>query len=256
MIKNIKKANFYYKGRIKVDHKSENKILDYWKELKRKTSFLKESNILIVSNMTCNNDNYNIELNETTFSHFMYSKKNQLGLSCMFSGAYVVTSDNYMVCVLNNYYSNEETFQILNLIGGISYSCDIINCQYSSENCLKREFKEELGFDLDKAYFETDLKYIKCPSADEKSFACEIGLIYEIKTLYTKDELIELFKISKHDDEITDLVFFSEENYKTIYDFSHVKPLIPELIEKKFSEICIENNKTLVKSKQSKGDDL
>lgn len=235
LIKNIKNVNFKYKGEVKIDSKTENEILDYWNELKQKTSFLHESNILIVSNMTCNDDNYNIELKKTTFSYFMYSKKKQLGLTCMFSGAYIVTSDNYMVCVLNNYYSDGENFQILNLIGGMSDACDIIDCQYSSENCLKREFKEELGFNLDKSCFEINLKYIKCPSEDENSFAYEIGMIYEIRTLYTKDELLELFKNSNHDEEITDLAFFSKENYKTVYDIVHVKPLIPELIEKYWS---------------------
>jgi len=249
MIKSIKSVDFRYSGRVEKNYTVENEILNYWNELRKKTNFLHESNILTVSNMTCINDNYSIELKDTTFSHFMYSKKNQLGLICMFSGAYIVTSDNYIVCVLNNYYSNEETFQILNLIGGISDHCDIINGQYSSENCLKREFKEELGIDLDQTCFQTNLKFIKCPSEDEKTFTCEIGMIYEIKSLFTKDELTKLFKSSKHDDEVTDLIFFSKKNYRNVYEFSHVKPLIPELLEKIYSEKCIQINKVIVKNR-------
>lgn len=50
--------------------------------------------------------------------------------------------------MLNNYYENELKFEALNLVGGMADAEDIVNGEYSSQKFLKREFKEELGFDL------------------------------------------------------------------------------------------------------------
>ena len=234
MIKETKSVKFSYAGEIDIDQTLEKKIMDNWSDLKKKTDLLKEGKILVVSNFVKNENDYEIELKETTFSHYMYAKtfKNS-DIRCMFSGAYIITSDNYVVAVLNNMYKGNQ-FEMLNLVGGMSDAKDIIDGKYSSEQCLKREFKEELGLDLINSNYNMQLKYIKYPSENENPFGYAIGTIYEIKTEYTKMQIQEMFENSKHDNEIKSLIFFSKENYKDIYNFEYKKAYMPELWENIF----------------------
>ena len=234
MIEEIKSVKFSYAGKIDIDETYQKKIMDNWSELIKRTDLLQDGKILVVSNFIKNEDDYEIELKETTFSHFMYAKTfKNLDIRCMFSGAYIVTADNYVVAVLNNMYKG-NMFEMLNLVGGMSDVKDIIDGKYSSEQCLKREFKEELGLDLINLSYNLQLKYIKYPSESENPFGYAIGTIYEVKTGYTKTQIQEMFENSKHDNEIKNLVFFSKGNYKDIYNFEHKKEYMPELWEKIF----------------------
>lgn len=234
MIQEIKSVEFAYKGKVEVDNVTKNKIKEYWEKLKKEKDFLHENQILNVSNLIINNNNYIIELEETTFSNFMYSKKYDGDIRALFSGAYILTSDNFVVCVLNHYYENELEFETLNLVGGMSDAKDIIAGKYSSETCLKREFKEELGLDLEEENWTIQLKYLKYPSENENPVGYPIGTIYEIKTSNTKAQLEKMFKEALHDNEVKELVFFSKENYKEIYNYEHKKQYMPELFEKIF----------------------
>ena len=165
----------------------------------------------------------------------MYEKKYEtIDLKCMFSGAYIVTSDNYVVAVLNNAYKGKN-YEELNLPGGMADSKDIVNGEYSAFVNLKREFMEELGFDLNDLNYEINLRYIKCPSNSEDSFGYPIGLIYEVKTIYSKEQLLDTFNNNKRDVEIKKLVFFDKDNYKDIYKFEYKKGYMPELFEILFS---------------------
>lgn len=236
MIKEINSVKFSYVGKINIDEKLHKKIMDNWSELIKKTDVLHNGKILVVSNFIKNGNDYEIELKETTFSHFMYAKiSKNIDIRCMFSGAYILTADNYVVAVLNNMYKGQP-FEMLNLVGGMSDVKDIVDGEYSSVYCLKREFKEELGLDLINSNYSIQLKYIKYPSENEDSFGYPIGTIFEIKTAYTKKQFEEMFGNSEHDNEIKKLVFFSKENYKDIYNFEHKKEYIPELWEKIFKE--------------------
>ena len=165
MIKIINKINFIYNGILEFDNDIKSKVVHYWNKLQQETKLLKEGNILVVVNFITNGNDFEVELKETTFSNFMYAKENKIGdLRVMFSGAYILTADEYVVCVLNNYYENELKFETLNLVGGIADAEDIVNGEYSSQKCLKREFKEELGFDLEGNDWKIQLKYLKFPS--------------------------------------------------------------------------------------------
>ena len=235
MIKEVKNVKFDYKGIIELSDEYKEKRKYYWEQLQKESELLKEGKILVVSNFTFSNDDYCLELKETTFSHYMYEKKYQnMDLKCMFSGAYIVTSDNYIVTVLNNAYKGKN-YEELNLPGGMADSKDIVNNEYSSLINLKREFMEELGFDLNDSIFEINLKYIKCPSDSEDSFGYPIGLIYEVKTAYSKEQILDMFNNNECDIEIKKLVFFNRDNYKDIYNFEYKKGYMPELFEKLFS---------------------
>ena len=234
MIKEINSVNFIYKGKIEIDDSTKNKIHRYWEELKKEKNFLHEAKILVVSNFASALGNYTIELKETSFSNFMYAKEYG-DIRALFSGAYILTLDQFLVCVLNYYYENESEIETINLVGGMSDTKDIINGKYSSKKCLKREFKEELGLDIENDKWNIELKYLKCPSESENPVTYHIGTIYEVKTSYTKEQLEKMFRKASHDNEIKELVFFSKENYKEIYNCEHKKTYLPELFEKIFN---------------------
>lgn len=235
MIKEINSVYFIYDGKVEVDEINKNKIKDYWHKLQKETDLLHEGKILIVSNFINNQSDYKIELKEISFSHYMYAKENKTeDFRVMFSGTYILTSDEYVVCVLNNYYENELNFETLNLVGGMADAEDIVRGEYSSEKCLKREFKEELGFELEDENYDIKLKYLKYPSENENPVRYPIGTIYEIRTIYTKEQIKKIFEKQSHDNEVKNLVFFSKENYKDIYNYEHRKQYIAELLEKIF----------------------
>ena len=198
--------------------------------MQQETKLLKEGNILVVNNLIANGNDFEVELKETTFSNFMYAKENKIGdIKVMFSGAYILTADEYVVCVLNNYYENELKFEILNLVGGIADADDIVNGEYISQKCLKREFKEELGFDIEGDDWKIQLKYLKFPSEGENSLNYPIGTIYEIRTTYTKEQIKKMFEKQIHDNEVESLVFFSKDNYTDISQYKHKKKYMLEL---------------------------
>ena len=237
MVGELKTIRFTYTGKVELEETLKNKIMDNWLEIKKKTDLYRDGKILVVSNLIKNDDDYELELKETTFSHFMYVRqfKNQ-DIKSLFSGAYIVTSDNHVGIVLNNMYKG-NTFEILNLIGGMAEVEDIENGKYLSEKCLIREVKEELGFDLKDYNYSFELKYLKYPSENENPIGYAIGTIFEIKTKYTQKQIEAIFQNSKHDNEIKNLVFFSKENYKDVYNFEHRKEYIPELLEKVFEDL-------------------
>ena len=230
MINKINKINFIYNGKLEFDNDIKSKVVHYWNKLQQETKLLKEGNILVVDNFITNGNDFEVELKETTFSNFMYAKENKIGdLRVMFSGAYILTADEYVVCVLNNYYENELKFEALNLVGGMADAEDIVNGEYSSQKCLKREFKEELGFDIEGDDWKIQLKYLKFPSKDENPLNYPIGTIYEIRTTYTKEQIQKMFDKQLHDKEVKSLVFFSKDNYEEISKYEHRKKYMSEL---------------------------
>ena len=235
MIKKVDSVKFIYKGKAEIDEIKNIKAVEYFKQLQQKTNLMHEEKMLLVSGFTKNRDEYIIELKEINFSYFMYAKKilNE-DVRSMFSGAYIITKDKYLGCVLNYYYENELEFENINLIGGISDAKDIVDDIYSSVKTLKREFKEEIGFDIDNNNWNIKLKFLKYPSDKNNPIDYSIGTIYEIKTSYTKEQIEKMFEKAEHDIEIKKFVFFSKDDYKKIYEVEHKKRYLPELFENIF----------------------
>lgn len=237
MIKEINSIKFTYKGIQEIDEKLKEKINNNWKELLNKSELFHESDILIVTNLKNKENDFEIEIKESKFSHYMYAKiTEEINIQTLFSGAYILTSDGYVVCNVSKYYIDNKLEEVINLVGGMSDEKDIENNEYSCERNLKREFKEELGINIEDPKFTIKLKYLKYPSGTEDKTAYPIGTIFEVKTEYTKDEIEEQFKTNTHDNETSRLIFFNKDNYKGIYNYKQKKQYIPELWEKIFRE--------------------
>ena len=235
MIKEINSIKFIYKGIQEIDEKLKEKINNNWNELLKKSNLFHEGKILIVTDIKNNDNNYELELKQSLFSIFMYSRETkEINIQPMFSGAYIKTIDNYVVCNVSKYFINDKYEEVINLVGGMSDEKDILNGSYSCEDNLRREFKEELGIDITNSKFSAKLKYLKCPSETEYKTAYPIGTIFEVKTEYTKDEIEEQFKTNTHDNETSRLIFFNKDNYKEIYKYKQKKQYIPELWERIF----------------------
>lgn len=235
MIKEINSIKFIYKGRDIIDEKLQEKIDKNWNELLKKSELFHESDILIVTNLKNKENDFEIEIKESKFSHYMYAKiTEEINIQTLFSGAYILTSDSYIVCNLSKYYEDDKLEEVVNLTGGMADIKDIINGEYSCENNIKREFKEELGIDLNDNRWSIKLKYLKYPSEKENSIAYPIGTIYEAKTSYTKDEVENIFKTTKHDNETSRLIYFNKDNYKDIHNYKQKKEYMTELWEKIF----------------------
>ena len=84
-------------------------------------------------------------------------------------------------------------------------------------SAIKREVKEEIGLDITDDRFVFNIKYLKCPNEkeDEKAYY-PVGLIYEIKTDYTKQELNDLFSVMEHDSELKFLIFLKKNEHSKL----------------------------------------
>lgn len=126
MIKEINSIKFTYKGIQEIDEKLKEKINNNWNELTKDSDFLHETEILEVTNIKEDNGNFEVELKATTFSHYMYSKiSEETNVNPMFSGAYVFTSDGYVVGCLEKFFENNVYSETVNLVGGTADIKDI-----------------------------------------------------------------------------------------------------------------------------------
>ena len=140
MIKEINSIKFNYKGTEIIDEKLQEKIDDKWKELLNKSELFHESDILIVTNLKNKEKDFEIEIKESKFSHFMYAKiTEEINIQTLFSGAYILTSDGYVVCNVSKYYIDNKLEEVINLVGGMSDYKDIINGYHNSSNIIKNQ---------------------------------------------------------------------------------------------------------------------
>lgn len=216
MIKKINKLNTIYTGDLIIDDIISNEIKNNWDDFIKD----KDPNDFFDGDIYCVTDIDDsipsINISKTKYSSLVYAKKtNKLIVRSLFSAGYIRTIDNYICIILNNR-------NILNTIGGLADNRDIKNNKFDYDSCLIREINEELGFDLkNDSNFEVILRFLKYPSKKEldKAFY-PVGTLYEIKTKYTKDELINNFNNNEHENEVKELKFYNSDNYKDaiIYD--------------------------------------
>ena len=209
MLKKISKLETTYNGELFIDDDTKKKIKEVWDD------FIKDKDPNdfwdgdIYSATEINTEVPSIKVSKTKFSTLIYAKKDDnFCLSPLSSAGYVITSDNFMFVIL-------DKTDKLNFIGGLAADEDIINDKFDYNACLFREFKEELGIDLNDESFEVNLKYFKYPGVNER---IGTGTIFEIRTKYTSNELQELFNNNNHDDEVKELKFYNKDNYKEIYN--------------------------------------
>ena len=213
MIKSIKKLDVIYNGELLIDDITKNKVNELWTEFikDKDTNDFYDGDIYSVNKI--DESIPSIDVLKTKYSCLIYAKEtNDLIVRSLFSAGYIKTSDNYVCIILNNR-------NCLNAIGGIADSQDVINNKLDCYGCLVREFKEEIGINIhNNDNFEVTLKYLKYPAGtDLKESFYPVGAIYEIKTKYTKDELIKIFNNSDREPEVKELKFYTSENYKEIF---------------------------------------
>ena len=167
-----------------------------------------------------------IKISKSKFSCLYYARKtNEIIVRSLFSAGFITTSDNYVCIILNNRDNK------LNTIGGMADNKDFINNKFDYYKCLVREFMEELGFDLiNDSNFDAILRFLKYPSEEESNKAFyPVGTLYEIKTKYTKDQLIDMFNNNEHDNEVKELKFYNNDNYKEVYSYNSKTDYLDEL---------------------------
>ena len=225
MLKAINKLNTIYDGELKVENKIEEKIKLLWREFikDKDPNQYYDGDIYCVTKIDENKNTINFL--KTKYSYLVYAKKTkEIIIRSLFSAGYLITKDNYICIILNN-----KNF--LNGIGGMADNKDIIDKKFDYKSCFIREFSEELGIDLNNnKNFELELKYLKYPTENElnNSFY-PVGTLYEVKTNYTKKEIINIFNNTKHDIEIKKLKFYSQENYREIFKTENKTDYLEEL---------------------------
>lgn len=212
MLKDVKKINFKLEDN-KVFSEYQNEISEYWKEFSKEKNDVFDGDVIAVSNIEENDLSYDITINLIKYSELIFSKKINIGLKALFSGGYIITSDNYVCFALNK---NNK----INLVGGMASIDDILNNKYNPNLCMIREFKEEIGLNLNSDKFKYNIKYIKNSNENEKNNS--IGLIYKINTNYTKDELNNLFINNNHDDELKELIFLRKNELSRLDSYDKV----------------------------------
>lgn len=222
MIKEAKKVNIRL---VTVadpfkDHRDE--IEKFWEGFRKENPEAYSEQILNVFEIEEKDKEYVLSTGIINFYESFCSRTTGMYKTrALFSGGYVITSDGYY-CVAADQNSD------INLIGGLASLLDIKDGKYDPELCLIREFKEEIGADIEGKEFSYDLRYIKVPAGDEIYFP--VGLIYEVKTSLSKKELEELFEENAHDNELGSLVFF-EKDEKAVFENNTRRPYLNELFD-------------------------
>ena len=227
MIRSIKELHTEYNGDLILDKEIKEKINKKWQELiigKDPKNFF-NGDIYCVTSF--DESIPLIIFSKTKFASLMYAKETkEIMIHSLFSASYVRTSDNYVCIILN--YNNK-----LNTIGGLASDEDIINNKFDYKKCLIREFKEELGIDLNNnEKFDIYLRFLKHPKENEMG---GFGTLFEIKTKYTHDELQGMFNNNDHDSEVKQLIFFNQDNYKEILNHNLREVYFDELFDLIFS---------------------
>ena len=223
MLKNIKKFNFILSQNNNEYDSYKEDIVKYWNDFSKDKTEIFNGDVVSVQDINETNDDYKLTLNIIKFSDVVYSKMvGKIKTRALFSGGYILTSDNYIGFVI-------DRRNTLNLVGGMASTEDFINNKYNPNLCMFREFKEELGIDIECDKFNSVIKYIKYPAGSENTQShYPTGLIYEIKTNYTKEELSSLFNTSKHDNEINSILFLNYDDCDKLSQYTK-KDYIDEL---------------------------
>ena len=227
MLKFISKLNTIYNGDLIINNDISNKIKSVWNDFikgKNSNEFF-DGDIYCVTNI--DDKKPSITISKTKFSSLIYARQtNNLIIRSLFSAGYIKTSDNFICIILNN--RNR-----LNTIGGMASNEDIIDNKYDYTRCFIREFKEELGIDLNNnKQFTIDLKYLKYPSNDEMNNSFyPVGSLFEVNTKYTSKEILELFNNNEHESEVKELKFYNQNNYMEIYNYDNKTEYLDELFD-------------------------
>lgn len=174
-------------------------IEQFWADCQSRNPSAYSEKILNVFNIDEDAGSIKLQIGFINYYEAFFSRsKGMVKAKPLFSGAYILTADGFCCLAVDK---NKDA----NLIGGLASTDDLENGSYDPELCLIRECKEELGIDIRDARFDHSLKYMRVSRDDEYYFP--VGLLYEVKTELTRNELEEIFRSNKHDDELLELKF-------------------------------------------------
>lgn len=225
MIKPVEELKTIYDGDLIIDDENKKGIEENWNE------FIKDKNpgdffdgdIYCVTEI--HDSESTLKISKTKYSSMIYALfTKKMIIRSLFSASYIKTIDNYVCIILNK---RDQ----LNTIGGMASNEDIIDNKFDYTKCLIREFNEELGIDLNNNdEFMIDLKYLKYPSGDdmEKSYY-PVGTLFEINTNHTKNELIQIFNNTIHENEVKELKFYNQDNFDDVFSYDKKVEYIDEL---------------------------
>ena len=225
MIRKVKNINFLLNSTNDIYKNFKTEIEECWKDFCQSNSHVFNGDVLSVLNIEELNQNFTIDVGWIKFCDVIYGKLvGNIKTRTLFLGGYLLTNDNY-ICLA------QDQNNIINLIGGMASVEDFVNNEYKPELCLIRECKEEIGLDITNNNFNYNLRYLKYPVDTETSKShYPVGLIYEIKTKYSKQEINNFFVNGEHDNEIESLIFFKPSEYHLLNEFQK-KDYIDNLCE-------------------------
>ena len=231
MLKKTENIQFIFNKNNNINIHLKKKIEKYWEHFSQKKPDLFNGNVLLVNNIKKSYKNFTINITIGNFAEIIYAKLvRKIKRRGLFSGGYIITSDDYICFVKDNNNS-------INLVGGMATDEDLENNKYNPEQCLIREIKEELGIDIRNKYFKYRLKYLRYPTGFERfKKHYSVGLIYEIKTKYKKQDIRDLFNNKKHDKEIKSLIFLKKDQFKNLKKYKKRKYIynLSKLIYKEY----------------------
>ena len=207
--------------------KYRNDIEKFWEMYQKNNPGSYSERILNVFDINRIDQYFTLNISWINFYEALYSKlTGNIKTRTLFSGGYIKTGDGYYCLAVDK---NEH----INLIGGVSSCNDFKDGIYDPKHCLIREFKEEIGVDIRQDAYDCDMKYIKIP--DDNEIYSPVGLIYEIMTDRTKNELETRFANTNHDDELKMLRFFDQDE-RELFRLNKRRPYINDLFELVFKK--------------------
>lgn len=186
-------------------------------------------NVFLITDIK-NDNGYILTIGQSKYADLIFAKRtSKITVRSLFVASYVITFDK-QICVIKNKRNK------INTIGGMADKADFIGQQFIPLNCLLREWKEEIGIDLNdfKNYFSVTPRYLKIPSVNEMEIPLyPIGILYEVKTNLTSLEIISMFNKYKSltDGEVSELVFYNKDTFSQVRDCKNAESYLFELFE-------------------------
>lgn len=192
------------------------KIKKYWEGKVNKNPKLFNGPIFNIKSISNNNHLINIDMNISNYAHYSYMLDNKIYdnniCKAIAVGGLIVTNDNTIV--LGKMNDNTSFPNIIQCIGGGIDKQDIIDGFIDPIQTLKREFKEEIGIDLENDEIEVSRNYITT-----RKFWSLFGICYIVNLNMDSQELynsFEKFRSSSKQDEIKELVFIKNDTQSII----------------------------------------
>lgn len=206
------------------------------------TNFIKNKNpkdffngdVYLVTSIDEEADSLTINVGLSKYADLIFAKNtNRLNVKSLFVASYIVTDTGEVVVIKNRR-------KQINTIGGMADKLDFENRYFNPFKCLSREWKEELGVELNDSEkkFVSVPKYIKLPNVEENAMPVfPVGILYEVKTTLSVEELKELFirNSENTDGEVIELMVYNKTSFSTLLNNSNAESYLYELFQNHYN---------------------